>query len=335
MKTKDKRIRKKTGEIVKLLKEFDAERDKGKKRELIKRVLLSDQTTHEQYSAIFSDAWKLSYVKFEDLQDVISFLACNGKLLFLREKAVKAVEYYYTDNKERLYDYVFSLIIDPNGYKRVLGRDLWDNMRMGICGINILEKEEEKQFLFVVSMLHHYQGDIDNRLPKVLELFNSKYVSVRKALCEMLLPYSMNFFGVVKEHLGKLELKESKEKIQFLQFLDVTEKRFNYAAKCMELRSEYYYSGLGDIAIEEVKKHQREEIKKADIENHYFFKDLCRTVILGRGFGFRDSDGKVHQLQHFKMSRAMPMMTASMTPMEAREYLDILIKNWSEQENEV
>lgn len=313
-----------------LFEAFDAETDKEKKRTLIKRLLLSDDTTPEQYSAVFSNPWKLTCVKFEDLQDVISFLANNGKLLLLREKVVEAVEFYFSDNKEQLYEYVFSLIIDPNGYKRVIGRDLWDSMRMGICGINILEKEEEQQFLFVVSMLHHYQGDVDNRLPKVLELFNSEYASVRRALCEMLLPYSMNFFGVVKEHLGRLKLRESKEKTQFLQFLDVTEKRFDYAARCKELRSEYYFSGLEDVAIEEVNKHQREEIKKADNENHYFFKDLCRTVILGRGFGFRDSDGKVHQLQHFKVSRAMPMMTASMTPMEAREYLDILIKNWSE-----
>lgn len=315
-----------------LLEAFDAERDKEKKRGLIKRVLLSEETTPEQYSAIFGDVWKLTYVNFEDLQEVISFLANNGKLLLLREKAVEAVEFYYSDNKEKLYEYIFSLIIDPNGYKRVIGRDLWDSMRMGICDINILEKEEEQQFLFVVSMLHHYQGDVDNRLPKVLELFNSKYVSVRKALCEMLLPYSMNFFGVVKEHLGKKKLKESNEKTQFLQFLDETEKRFDYAVKCKELRSEYLYSGLEDVAIEEVKKHQREEIKKAVEENHYFFKDFCRNVLLGRGYGFRDSNGKVFQLQDFKASRPMPMMNASMTPMEAREYLDILIKDWTEQE---
>ena len=316
-----------------LFEAFDAEPDKEKKRKLIKRLLLSDDTTVEQYSAIFSNPWKLTYVKFEDLQDVINFLANNGKLLLLREKAVEAVEFYYSDNKEQLYEYVFSLIIDPNGYKRVLGRDLWDSMRMGICGINILEKEEEQQFLFVVSMLHHYQGDVDNRLPKVLELFNSEYTSVRRALCEMLLPYSMNFFGVVKEHLGRLKLKESNEKTRLLHFLDVTEKRFDYAAKCKELRSDYLYSGLEDVAIEEVRKRQREEIIRADEENHYFFKEFCRNVLLGRGYGFRDSNGKVYQLQHFKVSRAMPMMTASMTPMEAREYLDILIKNWSEQEN--
>ncbi len=320
--------------IDKIIENFEVERDKEKKKEILKSILFSDETTPEQYSAIFSDVWKLTYVKFEDLQDVISFLANNGKLILLREKAVEAVEFYFSDNKERLYEYVFSLIIDSNGYKRVLGRDLWDSMRMGICGINILEKEEEQQFLFVVSMLHHYQGDVDNRLPKVLELFNSKYVSVRKALCEMLLPYSMNFFGVVKEHLGKTKLKESNEKTQFLQFLDVTEKRFDYAVKCKELRSEFFYSGLYDVADEIVNKHFREETKKAEEGNHYFFKDLCRTVILGRGYGFRDSDGKVHQLQHFKVSRAMPMMTASMTPMEAREYLDILIKNWSDKEVE-
>ena len=317
--------------IDKINDNFDVEQDKEKKIELIKSILFSEQTTPEQYSAIFSDAWKLTYLKFEVLQDVISFLANNGKLLLLREKAVEAVEFYYSDNKERLYEYVFSLIIDPNGYKRVLGRDLWDSMRMGICGINILEKTEEQQFLFVVSMLHHYQGDVDNRLPKVLELFNSKYVSVRKALCEMLLPYSMNFFGVVKEHLEKSKLKESNEKTQFLYFMGDTEKRFNYASRCKEFRAEYRYQGLEEVAIEEVGRHLREETKKADEENHYFFKEFCKNVLLARGYGFRDSNGEVHQLQHFNVSRPIPMMSASMTPMEAREYLDILIKNWSEE----
>lgn len=322
-------------DIASRLRAFDAERDKEKKRELIKSVLFSKDTTPEQYSDIFSDVWKLTYVDFEELQKVINFLAENGKLILVRDKAVEAVEFYFSDNKERLYEYVFSLIIDPNGYKRVLGRDLWDSMKMGLCGMNVLEKEEEQQFLFVVSMLHHYQGDVDNRLPNVLELFNSKYVSVRRALCEMLLPYSLNFFGVVKEHLGKLKLKESKEKTQFLHFMDETEKRFDYAAKCKELRSEYFYSGLEDVAIEEVKKHRREVFKKADEENHYFFKEFFRNVLLARGYGFRDSNGKVFQLQHFKVSRPMPMMTPSMTPMEAREYLDILVKNWPEQEERV
>lgn len=318
-----------------LLDNFEAERDKEKKRELIKSVLFSEETTPEQYSDVFSDAWKLAYVDFEELQSVINFLAGNDKLILLRKEVVEAVEFYLSDNKDGLYEYVFSLVIDPNGYKRVIGRDLWDSMKMGHCGMNVLEKEEEQQFLFVVSMLHHYQGDVDNRLPKVLELFNSKYVSVRRALCEMLLPYSMNFFGVVKEHMNRLKLMESNEKIQFLHFMDETEKRFEYAAKCKELRSEYYYSGLEDVAVEEVKKYQREVIKKIDEDNHYFFKEFCRKVLLGRGYGFRDSNGEVHQLQHFKVSRPMPMMTASMTPMEAREYLDILIKNWSEMENKI
>ena len=319
-------------DITTLLSAFDAEQDKEKKRKMLKSILFSDETTPEQYSEIFSDVWMLTYVDFEELQNVINFLAENGKLILLREKAVEAVKFYYSENKEQLYEYVFSLIIDPYGYKRVLGRDLWDSLRMGHCGINVLEREERQQFFFVVSMLHHYQGDVDNRLPNVLELFNSEYISVRRALCEMLLPYSMNFFGVVKEHLGRLKLKESKEKAQFLRFMDETEKRFDYAAKCKELRSEYYYSGLEDVAIEEVKKHQREAFKKADEANHYFFKEFFRNVLLARGFGFRDSNGEVFQLQHFKVSRAMPMMTASMTPMETREYLDILIKNRSEQE---
>ena len=315
-----------------ILDTFEAERDQEKKRELMKRVLFSDETTPEQYSDIFSDVWKMTYVEFEELQKVIDFLAESGKLILLREKAVEAVEFYYSDNKDGVYQYAFSLIIDPNGYKRVLGRDLWDSMKMGHCGLSVLEKEETQQVLFVVSMLHQFQGDADNRLPKVLELFNSKFVSVRRALCEMLLPYSMNFFGVVKEHLEKLDLKESKEKTMFLHFMEVTEKRFDYAARCKELRTEYMYSRLEDLAIEEVKKHMREETKKAAEGHHYFFKEFCKNVLLARGFGYRDSTGKAFPLQHFQISRAAPMMTASMTPLEQREYLDILIKNWSEQD---
>ncbi len=320
------------GNNAKLLASFDAERETGKKKELIKSVLFSAETTPEQYSDIFSDAWKMTCIDFEELQEVINFLADNGKLLFLWEKAVDAVEFYLSDGRERVYEYVFSLVTDVNGYKRILGRDLWDSLNMGSCELNILERGEQQQVLFVISMLHHYQGDVDNRLPKVLDLFNSEYVSVRRALCEMLLPYSMNFFGVVKEHLGKLNLKESKEKEQFIHFMDVTERRFDYAAKCKELRAEYLYPGLDDIAYEEVAKHLREETKKAEEGHHYFFQDFCRNVLLGRGYGFRDSDGNVHTLQHFQISRATPMMTASMTPLEQREYLDILIKNWTELE---
>lgn len=315
-----------------ILETFETEQDKEKKKEILKSILFSEDTPPEQYSAIFSDVWKLTYVKFEDLQDVINFLANNGKLILLRKKTIEAVEFYFSDNKERLYDYVFSLIIDPNGFKRVLGRDLWDSLRMRYCDLNVLKKEESEQVQFVVSMLHHYQGDADNRLPKVLELFNSKYVSVRRALCEMLLPYSLNFFGVVKEHMSKLKLKESNEKAQFLHFMDDTEKRFEYASKCKEFRAEYLYPGLEEMANEEVKKHLREETKKADEENHYFFKEFCRNVLLGRGYGYRDSNGNVFTLSHIQYSRPIPMMTASMTPMEAREYLEILIKNWSELE---
>lgn len=319
-------------DISTLLETFDNERDNEKKKELIKTILFSEETTPRQYSDIFSDVWKMTYIEFEELQKVIGFLSENEKLILLREKAVGAVEFYLSDDRERVYQYVFSLITAPNGYKRVLGRDLWDSLRMGNSGFNILEKEEMQQVLFVVSMLHHYQGDVDNRLPKVLELFNSEYVSVRRALCEMLLPYSLNFFGVVKEHLKKIDLKDSKEMKLFLRFMDETEKRFDFAMRCKELRSEYMYSRLEDLAIEEEKKHLREEMKKAEEGQDYFFKEFFKNVILARGFGYRDSDGKVHRLQHFKTSRAIPMMTASMTPLEQREYLDILIKNWSELE---
>lgn len=319
-------------DIADLLTEVDTERDKERKKTLLKRILFSDETTPEQYSCVFSDVWKMTCVNFEELQKVINFLADNGKLLLLREKAVEAIEFYLSDGRERVYEYAFSLIIDINGYKRILGRDLWDSLNMGSCGLNIHDKEEHQQVLFVISMLHHYQGDVDNRLSKVLELFNSEYVSVRRALCEMLLPYSMNFFGVVKEHIGKLNLKESKEKEMFVHFMDVTERRFDYAAKCKELRAEYMYPSLDDIANEEVAKHLRKETKKAEEGHHYFFQDFCRNVLLGRGYGFRDSDGSVHTLQHFQFSRAIPMMTASMTPLEQREYIDMLIKNWTELE---
>lgn len=318
--------------IADILAEIDKMRDNEKKKALLKSVLFSEEITQEQYADIFSDVWKMTCIDFEELQEVISFLAENEKLLLLRKKAVEVVEFYLSDGRERVYEYAFSLIIDVNGYKRILGRDLWDSLNMGSCGFNILEKEERQQVLFVISMLHHYQGDVDNRLPKVLELFNSKYVSVRRALCEMLLPYSMNFFGVVKEHLEKLNLKESKEKEQFVHFMNVTEKRFDYAAKCKELRAEYMYPSLDDIANEEVAKHLRKETKKAEEGHHYFFQDFCRNVLLGRGYGFRDSDGSVHTLQHFQFSRAIPMMTASMTPLEQREYIDMLIKNWTELE---
>lgn len=317
-------------DIESLLNTFNTERDKEKKENIIKEILFSDETSVYQYSDIFSDVWKMTYVKFEDLQNVINLLAENGKLLFLREKTIDAVEFFFSNDKERVYQYVFSLIIDFNGYKRILGRDLWDSLKMGGCKFNVLEKDETQQILFVISMLHHYQGDVDNRLPKVLELFNSEYVSVRRALCEMLLPYSMNFFGVVKEHLGKQNLKESKEKTKFLHFMEVTENRFDYAIKCKELRAEYLYPGLEGIASEEVTKHLREEAKKADEGHHYFYKEFCKNVLLGRGCGFRDSTGKVTTLPHYKISRAIPMMNASMTPLEQREYLDILIKNWTE-----
>ena len=319
-------------DIAALFAEVDAEREKEERKALLKQILFSDETAPEQYSDIFSDVWKMTCINFEELQKVINILADNGKLLLLREKAVEAIEYYLSEGRERVYEYAFSLIIDINGYKRILGRDLWDSLNMGSCGLNIHDKEEHQQVLFVISMLHHYQGDVDNRLSKVLELFNSEYVSVRRALCEMLLPYSMNFFGVVKEHIGKLNLKESKEKEMFVHFMDVTERRFDYAAKCKELRAEYLYPGLDDIAYEEVAKHLREETKKAEEGHHYFFQDFCRNVLLGRGYGFRDSDGNVHTLQHFQFSRAIPMMTASMTPLEQREYIDMLIKNWTELE---
>lgn len=318
--------------IADILTEIDTERDKERKKALLKSVLFSEETTTEQYTGIFSDVWKMACIDFDEFQKVINLLADNGKLLLLREKAAEAVEYYLSDGRERVYEYTFSLIIDVNGYKRILGRDLWDSLNMGSSGLNMLEKGEQQQVLFIISMLHHYQGDVDNRLPKVLELFNSDYVSVRRALCEMLLPYSMNFFGVVKEHLGKMNLKESKEKEQFVHFMDMTERRFDYAAKCKELRAEYMYPGLDDIAYEEVTKHLREETKKAEEGHHYFFQDFCRNVLLGRGYGFRDSDGSVHTLQHFQFTRATPMMTASMTPLEQRDYIDMLIRNWTELE---
>lgn len=318
--------------IETFIEKFNSHMDNGVLEQSIANALLDPATKDDDIKSLFSSFRFAKYITVVNLRECINLYAEEKRLLTFMNVICEYVKIHasvFETDKER-YDFVLEYIISEDGYKRMFGRHLWDELDMEHSGINILEYGEEIQGRFALSILQDMMFP-QNRLPKLLSLFNSPYENVRRILISSLSTYTLNYFGTVKTKFEKNDFMESQELSIFKEFLEDCDKRFDMYHSCKELYSQYSLPEEYEIARREVAKHMGKKSKESMKDRKPSFLDMFTPVVLGRGGGWRDESGRVQPLGHFSFSQEMPMMMHSMSPLESIEYNNnVLFKNWRE-----
>ena len=231
-------------------------------------------------------------------------------------------------HKDYFKNLVLSFVMHPKGMFRIAGRRLWDNFHMEASDFDA-QKDllEDFQCLFIISMLQDY-GNPETRLPKLLPLIDSKSEKVQRILMGQLGPYLDDYMGHVINALNKLKLdgKYIKRIKQYYERrADALEKR----RSMKELSSRYSYGRELQETLRLQKVHLQEKMKEAEKRHKSVVKNLMKKVVLARGGGWRDENGKVHPLAHFKYSMPSRQLEQAMSPMEQDIWLNELLRDWN------
>lgn len=318
--------------IETFIENYNSHMDDGVLEQSIAKALLDPATKDDDIKSLFSSFGFARYITIANLRECINLYAEEKRLLTFLNVICEYVKLHASvfDTDKEKYDFVLEYIISEDGYKRMFGRHLWDELDMEHSGINILEYGEEIQGRFALSILQDMMVP-QNRLPKLLPLFNSPYESVRRILVSSLSTYTLNYFGTVKTKFEKRDFMESTELSLFKKFLEDCDKRFDMYHTCKELHSQYSLSEEYEIARREVAKQMGKKSKESMKDRKPSFLDMFAQVVLGRGGGWREENGRVQPLGHFSFSQEMPMMMHSMSPLESIEYNNyVLFKDWRE-----
>lgn len=293
----------------------------------IARALLCSETTIEEISCLFSLFWVSKYIDFTLLKKCIEFYTTNKNIIKLFDPIGEKAKRLHNENPRELENYAFELVISTNGYERFIGRHLWDEFEMEKSDLDILSLPEEKQIRFAISILQDLVFP-QRRLKKLLPLFNSSSKNVRKVLSNSLTLYTMNYYDIVKKVFVGFSLNRTEELELFEKLLQTLEARYELERECKELHIEYMFPDVYDICKNKIPEHVRKQFNLTSSD-----ESLIPTVILGRGGGWRDKDGNVHQLNQFSYPLEFPKMLQSMTPLEYNEYTDLMFKDWSKQKS--
>lgn len=296
-------------------------------RKDIARALLCPETTIEEISCLFSSFWVSRYIEFDLLGKCIELYAKNKIIIKLFDPIGERAKELHGENPSDLETYAFGLVISTNGYERFMGRHLWDEFEMEKSDLDILSLPEEIQTRFAISILQDLVFP-QRRLKKLLPLFNSSSKNVRKVLIDSLTLYTMNYYDIVKKAFVEFSFIKTEELELFEELLQSLEARYELERECKELHIEYMFPDVYDICKNKIPEHIRKQFNLTSND-----ESLIPTVILGRGGGWRDKDGNVHQLSQFSYPLEFPKMIQSMTPLEYNEYTDLMFKDWSKQKN--
>lgn len=230
-------------------------------------------------------------------------------------------------NGDSFKNLVLSLVMHPKGMYRIVGRRLWDDYHLELSDFDASKDlQEDLQCIFIVSMLQDY-GNPETRLPKLLPLLDSKSERVRNILMGQLGPYLDDYMGHVINVLDQLKLDNKYVKIikQYYESrADALEKR----RSMKELSPRYNHLSEYQETMRLQKVHIQDIIREAEKEHKSPWKDMMKNVALARGGGWRDENGTVHHLAHFKYSVPSRQMQQSMSPMEQEDWLNELLKDW-------
>ena len=231
-------------------------------------------------------------------------------------------------HKDYFQNLVLSFVMHPKGMFRIVGRRLWDGFHMEASDFDAQKDlPEELQCLFIISMLQDY-GNPETRLPKLLPLLDSKSEKVQRILMGQLGPYLDDYMGHVITALNKLKL-DGKFIKMIKQYYERRAVALEKRRSMKELSPRYSYGRELQETLRLQKVHLQEKMKEAEKQHKSIMKDLMKKVVLARGGGWRDENGKVHPLAHFKYSMPSRQLEQAMSPMEQDIWLNELLKDWN------
>ena len=297
-----------------------------------KKALFSADTTPDEISLILSKYEVRDLFEINLLKDLISSLSEQHKLLTLIDTIVSLVSDIYGQIQDSLTGLINALIISDSGDKRFLGRKLFDTYKPSIEDIDILNFDEDSQVRFAASLTQDY-GEAEHRGRHVCHVFNSDSAAVRAILVKIIIDYTLNYFGLFKTIIEKDHFNESDELKYYKELLNVFNERFDLASQCIELSSENYFPHVFEIARRSEQEFIQEHLRKYEQTHKSFVLEFFRPLTLGRGGGFW-RNGQVTPLAKISNSVLAPMMLASKTPLEQREFSNMLLKDWDITKNE-
>ena len=319
-------------DLISILKQVQNEEDI---KVAITSTLLDTETTNDDIEHIFSNQWISSLIDLDLLKKCIDAYATPKKYFKLKTLIISKAQNLYFEKQEKLNAFILELTTSDNGYKREIGRNLWEHFELGNSNINILSYPEEIQVRLMISLT---QGLTPPQciLPKLFSLFNSKSITIREGLLKYLVMYTLNYLGTAKRLLQEQEYMESKELNEYKSFIADACNIFDLRNKCQELNLEYAMPEIYDLAQKTATEYIQKQMNRMDNKNEFSILQLFKKVELGRGGGWRNQHGVVQPLAHISISREIPAMIHFLSPLEENDYIKLLYADWSEtiKENE-
>lgn len=291
-----------------------------------KKALFSVDTTIYEISLILSRYEVWDFFDINLLNDLINNLYEQHKLIALVDAIVSLVSNIFEQIQGSINGLIIELVISDCGDKRLLGRKLFDTLKPSVEDMRILSLDEDCQVRFVVSLTQDY-GEAEHRGRHLCHVFNSDSAAVRAFLVKVIIDYTLNYFGFFKTIIEEGHFNESDELNLYKKLLSTFNERFDLANQCVEFSSENFFSHIFEIARRNEQEFIQEQLRKYESTHKSYVLELFKPLALGRGGGFR-RDGRVTPLSKISNSMLAPMMLASKTPLEQREYSQMLLKDW-------
>lgn len=296
----------------------------------ISNALLDANTTNKEIQQIFSSYGTRRLIDFSLLCQCVDTYAEQKRISNLLN-ALSTCALSLTNKIEAdIQQYIFDLIISDNGYKRILGRRLWDDFAHSIFDYNLLSYPTESQLRFVISILQDIQSP-ETRLPRAFSMFNSISKDVRSMLKDASVLYVLNYYGTSKDIFYSQNYIPSEELELFEFFINEWASWFDIRRNCKEIDSNYLYPTLYDLSKREVARYFKEQLGSIEQIPTPSFLNLLSNVQLGRGGGMRGQDGSIQPLSEFSCSVEIPMMLFSLTPLEEQNLNTYILADWSER----
>ena len=291
-----------------------------------KKALFSLETTPDEISFILSRYEVCDLFDINLLNDLIDNLYEHNKLIALVDVIVTLVSNILEQIQNSINSLIIELVISDCGAKRLLGRKLFDTLKPSIEDMSILSMDEDSQVRFVVSLTQDY-GEAEHRGRHLCHIFNSDSAAVRAYLVKVIIDYTLNYFGFFKTIIEEGLFNESEELKLYKELLSTFNERFDLANQCVEFSSENFFPHVFEIARRSEQEFIQEQMRKYESTHKSYILEFFKPITLGRGGGFR-REGQVTPLAKISNFMLAPMMLASKTPLEQREYSQMLLKNW-------
>ncbi len=291
-----------------------------------KKALFSVETTPEEISLILSRYEVCDLFDIDLLKDLINNLCEQHKLIALVDSIGSLVSNIIEQIQDSINGLIIELVISDCGGKRLLGRKLFDILKPSVEDMSILSMDEDSQVRFVISLTQDY-NEPEHRGRHLCHIFNSDSAAVRAYLVKVIIDYTLNYFGLFKTIIEKGHFNESDELNLYKKLLSTFNERFDLANQCIEFSSENFFPHIFEIARRSEQEFIQEQLRKYESTHKSYMLELFKPLALGRGGGFRRY-GQVTPLAKISSSMLAPMMLASKTPLEQREYFRMLLKDW-------